>query len=154
MADLLDIVPATAVETISTTGGDVTVRGLRAPAIASIVSRFPNCLALFASGGNLDMLAQTGAAVPAIIAAGCDHLADEKYEKAAADLALEDQLRLIGAVMRLTFPNGLSSFVEAMATLFPKVDGEGAKPIKVRLKKSSPSPSPGSSDADSLPTTQ
>jgi hypothetical protein len=152
MADLLDIVPAAPVETIEINGRPLTVRGLGLPAIASIVTRFPNSLAAWFIGGSIESLVPFGFAVPAIIAAGCDHLADEKYEKTAADMLPEDQIKVVAAIMRRTFPNGLNSFVETMAALFPRA-GEGVKPVKVRLKKS-PSPSPHSSDSASPPTSQ
>lgn len=157
MADLLDIAPTTAVEVVKINGQRIVVHGLRAPALASIAARFPKLIGLFLGGFSIadigpKFIAQFGEATGPIIAAGCGHLADEKYEQHAATvLLLEDQLRLVIAIIRLTFPNGFGFFVEMVASLSGA--GEEAKVWKVRSKKS-PSPSPPSSGEDSLPTMQ
>ena len=98
------------------------------------------------------LIEQFGSAIGPIIAAGCGHLGDEKYEQHAAKLSIEHQLKLLKAIIGLTFPNGLTAFVETMTALLPGAD-EGIKPVKVRLRKS-PSPSQISSDADSRPNMQ
>jgi hypothetical protein len=156
MADLLDIAPTTAVEVVKINGQRIVVHGLRAPALASIMARFPRLIGLFLGGGfniaDPKFVAQFGEAISPIIAAGCGHLADEKYEQHAATmLLLEDQLKLVIAIIRLTFPNGFGFFLEMAAAL--GAAGEEAKVYKVRLKKS-PSPSPPSSGEDSRPTMQ
>jgi hypothetical protein len=92
-----------------------------------------------------------GAAIGPIIAAGCGHLADETYEQHAAKLLPEHQMKFLKAIFGLTFPNGIGSFVEALTSLIG--GGEGAKPVKVRLRKSH-LPSSPSSDAGSRPTMQ
>jgi hypothetical protein len=143
MADLLDIAPSTAVEVVWIDGRRVSVRGVSVDAIASIVARFPEVRSLI-SGGVGDSLVPRliegcAAAVGPIIAAGCGHLADAIYEQHAAKLLPEYQLKFLTAIFRLTFPNGIGSFVEALTGLIAGT-GEGAKPIKVRSRKS-PSPS-------------
>lgn len=156
MADLLDIAPATSVEVVRIDGKRIIVRGLNGNAIALIVARFPELGALLGGGlGGFSasrLIERFGSAIGPIIAAGCGHPGDEKYEQRAGALLVEDQLKLIKAIVGLTFPNGLTSFVEAMTTLLPGAD-EGEKPIKMRLKKSQ-SPSQPSSDAVSNPTMQ
>lgn len=154
MADLLDIAPSTAVEVVKIDGKRIVVHGLHGDAIASIVSRFPELGALLGGGGNIGprLIERFGGAIGPIIAAGCGHLGDEKYEQHAGTLLVEYQLRLIKAIIGLTFPNGLTSFVETVTALLPGAD-EGAKVVKVRLRKS-PSQSPLSSDADSRPNMQ
>ena len=157
MADLLDIAPSTAVEVVKIDGRRITVRGLHGDAIASIVARFPELGMLL--GGTvanlgLRLIERFGVAIGPIIAAGCGHLGDERYEQHAGTLLVEDQLKLLKAIIGLTFPNGVTSFIEAMMTvMIGVVDEEKAKVIKVRLRKS-PSPSPLSSGADSRPTMQ
>jgi hypothetical protein len=155
MADLLDIAPSTAVEVIKIDGKRIIVRGLHGNAIASIVARFPDLGLLL--GGNVTnigprLIERFGGAIGPIIAAGCGHLGDEKYEQHAGQLLVEDQLKLLTAIVGLTFPNGLTSFVDAMTALLAGAD-ERAKPVTVRLRKS-PSPSPPSSDAASRPIMQ
>jgi hypothetical protein len=155
MADLLDIAPSTAVEVVKIDGNRIIVRGLHGDAIASIVARYPKLGMMLAGGGaDIGTLGQFGAATSAIIAAGCGHLGDERYEQHAAALLAEDQLNLVQAIISLTFPNGLTSFANRLATLVTRADeGEKNKPIKVRLRKS-PSPSPPLSDEASRPTMQ
>jgi hypothetical protein len=155
MADLLDIAPSTAVEVIKIDGKRIIVRGLHGDAIASIVARFPELGALLGGGGiNLGprLIERFGAAIGPIIAAGCGHLSDEKYEQHASALLVEHQLKFLKAIIGLTFPNGVVSFVEAMTALLTRAD-EREKAVTVRLRKS-PSPSQPSSDAVSRPTMQ
>lgn len=155
MADLLDIAPSTACEVVKLDGQRIIVRGLHGDAIASIVARFPELGALLGSGDNIGprLIERFGKAISPIIAAGCGHLGEEKYEQHAQKLSVEDQLKLVKAIIGLTFPNGLSSFITTVTALLAGVE-EGAQPIiKVRLK-TSPSPSPLSSDADSRPNLQ
>jgi hypothetical protein len=155
MADLLDIAPSTSVEVVKIKGIRIIVRGLHGDAIASIVARFPD-LAILLAGAGADigprLFKQFGSAIGPIIAAGCGHLGDEKYEQHAGKLLVEHQLKLINAIVGLTFPNGFASFVQTVTALFPGA-GEGAKVVKVRLRKS-PSPSPPSSDVVSRPNMQ
>jgi hypothetical protein len=154
MADLLDIAPSTSVEVVKIDGKRIVVHGLHGDAIASIVSRFPELGMLLGGGANIGprLIERFGNAIGPIIAAGCGHLGDEKYEQHAAKLLVEDQLKLLKAIIELTFPNGITSFVETVAALMPGA-GEGAKIVKVRLRKS-PSPSPLSSDTASHPNLQ
>jgi hypothetical protein len=156
MADLLDIAPSTACEVVKIAGKRIVVRGLHGDAIASIVARFPELG--FVLGGAIGgvsvprLIERFGGAVGPIIAAGCGHLGDEKYEQHARTLQVEQQFDLVNAIIRVTFPNGLLSFVQKVATLMAGA-GEGAKPVTVRLRKS-PSPSLPSSDAASRPIMQ
>lgn len=154
MADLLDIAPATAVEVVRIDGQRIVVRGLHVDAIAVIVARFPELGVLLGNGGNIGprLIERFGATIGPIIAAGCGHLGDEKYERHAGSLLVEQQLKLLTAIIGLTFPNGITSVIETM-TAFMAGAGDEQKTIKVRLKKS-PSASPPSSDAASLPTMQ
>lgn len=151
MADLLDIAPSTSVGSVRIGGDDIAVRALNANDIAAIVTRFPKVItALVAADRNLvDLMISIGSAVGAIIASGCDHPGDESAERIANSFLIEEQAKLFKAIWGLTFPNGLTSFMETMAGFM--VGGtadEAPKPVQVRLKKS-PSPSPPSSGADS-----
>jgi hypothetical protein len=162
MATLLDIVPATATEVVKINGQRFVVHGLRVPALASIVARFPDLGFLIGAAtaniGMPRMIEQLGAATGPIIAAGIGELGNEKTEKIAGDLLAEHQLELVAAIFRVTFPNGFISFVQKLGTLMSLMagahEGEQAKPVTVRRAKRSPSPSPPSSDADSRPTMQ
>jgi hypothetical protein len=156
MADLLDIAPSTAVEAVKINGdARLVVHGLNGNAIASIVARFPKLAALLGNPSDnvgWHLIEHFGSAIGPIIAAGCDHLGNEEAEKRASDLLVEDQLKLMVAILELTFPNGFGSFIAQLTTLMNRAD-EGAKPHRVRLRKS-PLPSQPSSDADSRPNMQ
>ena len=147
MADLLDIAPSTAVDTVTIGGHRIEVRGLHGDAIASIASRFPNLVALLVGGDNVvpRLIGQFGSAIGPIIAAGCGHLGEERYEQRASTLAVEDQFKLVTTIYRLTFPNGLAAFLQAMTSLTAGAADEEQKVVKIRLKKL-PSVSPPSSD--------
>jgi hypothetical protein len=153
MADLLDIAPSTSVEVVRIAGGQrIKVQGLHGNAIASIAARFPKLVMLLGGGDNIAqrLIGQFGDAIGPIIAAGVGHLGDERYEQHASTLLVEDQFKLVMAIYGLTFPNGLASFIEAMAGL---MNGAEEKVVRVRLRKS-PSASPLSSDAASRPIMQ
>ena len=148
MADLLDIVPATAVESVHVSTGRITVRGLTGPEVASVLGRFPHLLNLVRGfDAGMQALLQFGQAIGPIIAIACGHPNDEKYEQAAAKFLAEDQLKLLNSIMQLSFPNGMVSFVNMVTTFVMGTDGRD-KPVKMRLKKS-PSVSPPSSAEDS-----
>jgi hypothetical protein len=155
MADLLDIAPSTAVEVVKLDGQRIIVRGLHGDAIASIVARFPELAALLGGmSGNIGarLIERFGGAIGPIIAAGCGHPGEEKYEQHAATLLVEHQLKLLKAIIGLTFPNGIAAFVETLTSVIGATD-EAAKTIKVRLRASQP-PSPPSSGAASRPPLQ
>jgi hypothetical protein len=154
MADLLDIAPSTAVEVVKIDGQRYTVRGVSVDAIASIVARFPDLKSLATGEGDMiqRLIAGCGVAIGPIIAAGFGHLGDPQYEQHAARLLPEQQVKFIRAIFGLTFPNGVSSFVTELTSLMGGAS-EGAKTVKVRLRRSQ-SMSPPLSDADSRPTMQ
>lgn len=138
MADLLDIAPAAAVESVWIGEHRISVRAISLGAIASIVARFPEVKALV-NGGGADIVSRLfvacGAAVGPIIAAGCGHLADETYERHAAGFLPEQQLKLVTAIFGLTFPNGIGLFVEALSGLVRGND-EGATTTTIKLRSS------------------
>lgn len=157
MADLLDIAPSTACEVVKIDGHRVIVRGVSVDAIASIIARFPMLKSLASGGFGDDIIVRLiegfGTAAGTIIAAGCGHLGHEQYEKHAANMLPEQQIKFIKAIVGLTFPNGIGSFVEEVTSLINGAGEGAAKPVKVRLRRS-PSTSPASSDGGSRPIMQ
>lgn len=159
MADLLDIAPSTAVDTVLIDGGQpVDVRGISIDAMAALIARFPNMKDLANGGFGEDVFLRLvqgfGAAVCSIIAAGCGHLGDERYERRAGQLSPEDALNLLKAISGLTFPNGIGSFVEKVTVLINGVNEGAAKPPMYKMRsKQSPSMSPLSPDAAGSPPT-
>jgi len=160
MADLLDIAPSTASEVVKIDGQRITVRAVSFDGIASIIARFPELRSLINGGFGDDFIPRLilgcAASVGPIIAAGCGHLADEVYEQRALSLLPQQQVKFLKAILGLSFPNGLGSFVEELTGLMGSLTGPGegaAKPIKMR-SRNSPSVSPPSSDEASHPTMQ
>ena len=156
MADLLDIASSSSVEIVKIDDLEFKVRGVSADGIASIVSRFPELIPLV-NGSVTEsliprLIASCGAAVGPIIAIGCGHRDEEAYEQCGATLPLEQQIKLLDAIFRLTFPNGIGRFVEKLKAMIGGA-AEQPKIVRVRLKKS-PSASPPSSGADSRPIMQ
>jgi len=155
MADLLDIAPSTAVDVVKIGDQRIIVHGISVDAIASIVARFPELRSIAGSGGDdivARLIAGCGAAIGPIIAAGCGHLGEAAYEQRAARLLPGEQIKFLKAILWLTFPNGIGSFLEELTGLMGG-PSEGAKPVKVRLRKL-PSPSLPLSDTASRPTMQ
>jgi hypothetical protein len=156
MADLLDIAPSTASEAVWIGGHRISVRGVSIDTVASLIAKFPELRALVNGGWDEDIVPRViqfcGRAVGPIIAAGCGHFGEEAYEQRAAQYVLEYQVKLLKAIIGLTFPNGIGSFAEDLTGLIGGTGGR-AKPIKMRSKRS-PSPLPDSSGADSPPTLQ
>lgn len=152
MADLLDIVPQTAVEVVKFDGHRIKVRGVSIPMMATLISRFPKLKDAILSGDMLRLMEGVGSATSAIIAAGCGRLGDAEYEQSVDTLLPEHQLKLLKAIIGLTFPNGIGPFLEELAILM-NGPSEEAKTIRVRFK-TSPSISPASSAEVSRPTMQ
>jgi hypothetical protein len=157
MADLLDIAPSTAVDVVKIDGHRIIVRSLSVDVMASIISRFP-VLKSIASGNADDIIARLietcGTALGPIIAAGCGHHGDEQYEQRAASLLPDQQIKFLNAILRVTFPNGISSFLDQLTHLVGWASGGAPeKPVRMRSRKL-PSPSQLSSDAGSHPTMQ
>ena len=156
MADLLDIAPSTAVGVVWLDDQRITVRCISVNAMAAIIARYKGLKSLAGGGFGDDIIMRLlegfGEAAAAIIAAGCGHPGNEKYEQHAATLLPEQQLKLLGAIVAVTFPNGLGPFVQELTNLIGG-PGEKAKVHKIRLRKS-PSPSQPSSDEDSRQTMQ
>src|SRR5262245_866844 len=100
MADLLDIAPSTSVVVVKIDGYRVTVRGISLDAIAAIVARFPGLKSLASGLGDgediiMRLIEACGIAAAPIIAAGCGHLGDAKYERFAAQLLPEHQVKFL-----------------------------------------------------------
>jgi len=154
MADLLDIVTATAADVVRVNGDRYVVRGLNAKTIALIAARFPNVRNVLSGSDDYVALLfeMAGESIGPIIAAGVGKLGNKDYEEHAATmLALEDQTEFVTAILRLTFPNGLPAFLKKLTNL-----SEGTsvkKGGRVRLKPS-PSTLPPSSSEDSRQTMQ
>lgn len=137
MSGLLSIAPLT--EIVSVRGHDVSVHGVSAQGIASMLNRFPDLRKQWATGqwDVEQLLAFSDDIMAAIIAAGCPQHLDEAN---AANLALDEKAELLGAVIRLTMPRGPVPFAETLAKLMGSVSG--GQSAKAPATKSQP-PSKG-----------
>lgn len=117
MVGLLDIAPLTV--KVSVRGTDVSVTGVSARGLVSLISRFPELQDLM--GGRAvspeRLMSFGGNVVAAIIAAGTGTPGDEAAEKIAGDLPVDEQADLLAAILRVTLPRGLGPFVEKLNEL-------------------------------------
>lgn len=126
MVGLLDIAPLT--EKVTVSGKQIEVFGVSAVGIASLITEFPEIKKLM-SGKEVDvssLLAMSGSAIAAIIAAGVGHPGEEAYQAAASRLPLEAQTDILGAIIKVTLPNGIGPFFEKLTALLAVKDGAGA----------------------------
>jgi hypothetical protein len=117
MVGLVDIAPVTG--TVTLRGQDITVTGVSARGIASLLARFPELRALM-TGREValdDLLKLGGDVVCAIIAAGTGSPGCEAAEKAADNLSLEEQADILASIVELTMPRGLGPLVERLSRL-------------------------------------
>ena len=127
MVGLIDIAPS--VETVEVQGASVTVHGVSASGLAYLLGRFPDLRKLM-TGLEVEteqLMAIGGDAVAAIIAAGCGYPGDEKAEAVAGKLSLDAQADFLGAILRLTLPQGHRPF---------RREADGARPHPRRRRRS------------------
>lgn len=128
MTSLLDIAPST--ETVPINGQAVAVYGVSAKGVASLLGRFPELRALM-SGREVEpdkLMAMSGDAVAAILAAGTGAPGDPEAERIAGLLAVEQQADLMEAILRLTMPRGVGPFVEQLGRMGALLGAESQPP--------------------------
>lgn len=118
MVSLLDIAPIT--RTVPINGQGVTVRGISAHGIATLLERFPALQGAITGASELsaeNLYTAAPAAIASLIAAGCGLPGEPGAEAIAASLPATEQLELLAATLELTFPRGLGPFLEKLAQL-------------------------------------
>lgn len=117
MVSLLDIAPATG--KVSVAGGDVDVIALSAKQLAAILGRFPTLYNLFAGRqpGIEEVIEFAPDAVAVFIAAGTGHLGESNHEEAASRLGIDDQSKLLEAILKITLPGGSGPFVARLKAM-------------------------------------
>ena len=117
MVGLVDIAPVTS--TILVRGQNIMITGVSARGIALLLARYPELRAAMTGREvALDALLRLGGdVIAAIIAAGTGAPGNAQAETAADNLTLEEQADLLGAIVELTMPRGLSPLVEKLSRL-------------------------------------
>jgi hypothetical protein len=117
MASLLDIGPLTEIVTVC--GVNLIVKALTAADIFKLFAELPDMK------GELEKHKTTNAVflnvmpslAPKIIAICTGSPGDVEAERKAAELGAEDQMKILLAVQRLSFPQGIGPFVENLGNL-------------------------------------
>jgi len=117
-AGLFDLAPPT--EIVAINGVEHKVRGLPLRIIVELMKDYPNAVGLIGGGGLTAeaVIAQGPQVVALIIAAGYGMPDDEKARQAAADLPMDVQLDLVGAIVRATLGGGASPFAEKIKKIY------------------------------------
>jgi hypothetical protein len=136
MASFLDIAPLS--ETVTIRGLDFEVTGLELKHLALAIHRFPELRGLLPAAGGAAAPARPDA--DAIIGLGSEVCAaliayaagKEGEEAAIAKLVVGELFSLVDPILRLSFPEGLTPFVNRLAGL---IGGEAGGRIAATLGK-------------------
>lgn len=119
MVSLLDIAPMKKIVEIR--GNDIEVEGISADGLVHLLTTFPELQKLFA-GRQIEqvelksLIARFGYTVGEIIACGVGHQGDPEYIAFAMKaLGVGEQTELLEAIIGLTFPKGIKSFLDGLS---------------------------------------
>lgn len=123
MTSLLDIGPLT--KKVPIRGLEIEVTGITALSLFEILRDVPDLRRLVSgkeitAGNAAAMLSAVPAALGGVIAAATGHLGDKDHIAAALGLSAGEQSSLIQAIVELTFPQGVKSFVDGLTALLPR----------------------------------
>jgi hypothetical protein len=138
MTSLLDIGDLT--EEVEVRGVKLTVRGLTAGHVFQLFSEFPDMRKAFDGKTLLNLGPEL---LAKIIAMGLGHPRDKDIEARAMSMGAGDQIVIIAAMQRLTFPDGIGPFVEQITKLMTSV----STPSLSRFSSNSTTRSPAASSA-------
>jgi len=129
MVSLVDIAPPT--RTVEVQGNDLSVHGVSAKGIASLLDRFPE-MRLLITGKGADLtpdgiMEMAPDAIAAIIAAGCGLPGDTQAEEVAASLGVGEQVEILACIIELTMPQGIGPFVDRISGLMGTMSGAGSE---------------------------
>jgi hypothetical protein len=153
MNSLLDLGPLT--EEVDIRGVKLTVRGLTAASLFKLFSEFPDRQPALAQMGtsNSAMLELAPDLFAKIIAIATGSPDDEAIIAKAKELGAADQMAILSAVQRLSFPQGFGPFVEQITRLMvpdtpsqPSAQGNSSPaPSNAALQTDSPGIARGAS---------
>jgi hypothetical protein len=141
MVSLVDIAPTA--DTVAVGEQNVEVYGVSMRGVAHLLGRFPE-LRMLMTGRDVgadQLMEMAPNAVAAILAAGTGQPGDAAAEAAADRLAVETQVDLLSAIMRLTLPKGVGPFVEKITQLGLIASPGGGVPTTVAQAMKSQRPS-------------
>ena len=116
MTSLLDIGPLT--EDVEIRGVTVTVQGLTAGHLIQMFNDFPDMRKLLeGTGEQADLLALAPDLIAKIIAVATGSPNDKAVEAKAKTMGAAEQLSVLAAVQRLSFPKGLGPFLDQVNKL-------------------------------------
>lgn len=115
---LLDILPAS--EKIVVNGKELEIFQISGRCIGELLQRFPDLIQIFDSSVDdkvkLDIIKRVSPkAIAPIIAAACGNAGDPRAEAIADKLSVDDQIKILKIVQRLTMPDGFGPFVQRLA---------------------------------------
>lgn len=111
MTSLLDIGPLT--EDVEIRGITVTVQGLTAGHLVQLFNEFPDMRKLLdGTSEQVDLLALAPDVIARIIAIATGSANDKAVEAKAKTMGAAEQLSILVAVQRLSFPKGIAPFLD------------------------------------------
>jgi hypothetical protein len=126
MASLLDLGPLT--EQVEVRGVQLTVRGLTAANLFKLFSEFPGLPQAMQQIGDANatpILDLAPDLLAKIIAMATGSPGNKEVEDKAKELGAADQMAILGAVQRLSFPQGFVPFVNEMTRLMGTETNQG-----------------------------
>lgn len=148
MPSLLDIGDLT--EPVTIRGKVLQVQGISAEGLFALLKEFPELRKLMTGNADEAVIASLTEKLPEslgmIIAAGTGTPGNEEAGRKARMLAVGEQIQLIHAIWKLTFPRGVKDFIEALEALTGELGDESGKAPGTK----SPGPSSDASDPGTL----
>jgi hypothetical protein len=117
MSSLLDLGPLT--EEVEIRGVKLQVQGLSTASLFKLFAEFPDMTQMMADAGNAGsvMLSLAPDLIAKIIAIATGSPGDAAMEEKARTLGAADQMQILMAVQRLSFPQGFGPFVNQLTNL-------------------------------------
>jgi hypothetical protein len=114
MPSLVDIAPLT--EEVDIRGTKLTVRGIGVDAIARVLAKSEDLRRMMVGKSVDPMMLLTAApdVAFALMAEALGKGGDAEEEAAARGLVFEDQLKLVEAIFRMSFPGGINPLIERL----------------------------------------
>lgn len=131
MADLLDIAPRTS--KLDVGGVSLSISPIQLRQISATLLRFPALIPMIGGSmiegdepdiGRAILVAPDG--IAALVAAACGKFEDGAYEEKAASLLPEDQIAIIEAGLKLSFPNGIGAIRDRLDRMVREIGGEAS----------------------------